>query len=259
MRAFLISGLLLLSQAGQGGSGAVGTVFRVFDGDTVEVRLDTGVVRVRLHAIDTPDMEQPFYDDATDALTALIGEGQVELAPVSQDYGRIVAVMFADGKDLNAAMIRNGFAYAYRKYLGMVEIDDGYCALEHEARTAKRGLWALAAEERIAPWQMRQYRRGERTAFTDFGTETFADCRTASGQADSGPGTIAFAPTPGLTPPDPDCPIKGDISYSGRRVYRLPGDRNYRHTFIDEQAGERWFCTEEEARAAGWQSSAGPP
>lgn len=55
-------------------------------------------------------------------------------------------------------------------------------------------------------------------------------------------------------PPDPNCPIKGNISMSsGDRIYHIPGWQNYDSTLIDTTAGERWFCTEEEAVAAGWR------
>lgn len=49
------------------------------------------------------------------------------------------------------------------------------------------------------------------------------------------------------------CRIKGNISGSGRKLYHLPGGDGYAATRIDTARGERWFCTEAEARAAGWQ------
>jgi len=49
-----------------------------------------------------------------------------------------------------------------------------------------------------------------------------------------------------------DCRIKGNLSDNGR-VYHLPGQRDYDRTRIDTTRGERWFCTEDEARAAGWR------
>ena len=56
--------------------------------------------------------------------------------------------------------------------------------------------------------------------------------------------------------PDPGCPIKGNISRSGKRIYHLPYWRWYERTRIDPAAGERWFCSEAEAVAAGWRASA---
>lgn len=48
------------------------------------------------------------------------------------------------------------------------------------------------------------------------------------------------------------CAIKGNISKNGR-IYHLPGSHWYGRTGIDASKGERWFCSETEARAAGWR------
>ena len=49
------------------------------------------------------------------------------------------------------------------------------------------------------------------------------------------------------------CMIKGNISSKGDRIYHCPLWRDYDKTVITEEKGERWFCTEEEAVAAGWR------
>jgi hypothetical protein len=54
--------------------------------------------------------------------------------------------------------------------------------------------------------------------------------------------------------PDPACNIKGNISGNGR-IYHRPGNRDYERTVINEAQGERWFCSEAEARAAGWRAA----
>ncbi len=52
-----------------------------------------------------------------------------------------------------------------------------------------------------------------------------------------------------------DCKIKGNISYnSGRHIYHMPGQNNYSDTRIN-RPGERWFCSEAEAHAAGWRKA----
>ncbi len=54
--------------------------------------------------------------------------------------------------------------------------------------------------------------------------------------------------------PGSDCDIKGNISRpSGEKIYHLPGQAFYNVTRIDLFRGERWFCSEEEAREAGWR------
>jgi hypothetical protein len=51
-------------------------------------------------------------------------------------------------------------------------------------------------------------------------------------------------------------PIKGNISQTtGERIYHVAGQRYYNDTNIDPTYGERWFCTETEAREAGWRKS----
>ncbi|MGJ8621553.1 MAG: thermonuclease family protein [Yoonia sp.] len=54
--------------------------------------------------------------------------------------------------------------------------------------------------------------------------------------------------------PDPSCRIKGNIT-GDRRIYHLPGQRYYAQTRISTREGERWFCSTDEARAAGWRPS----
>jgi hypothetical protein len=51
------------------------------------------------------------------------------------------------------------------------------------------------------------------------------------------------------------CVIKGNINAKGERIYHVPGGQYYDATVIDTAKGERWFCTEAEAVAAGWRKS----
>ncbi len=51
------------------------------------------------------------------------------------------------------------------------------------------------------------------------------------------------------------CLIKGNINLQGERIYHVYGGEWYDKTRIDLLKGERWFCSEEEARAAGWRRS----
>jgi phosphatidylserine/phosphatidylglycerophosphate/cardiolipin synthase-like enzyme len=50
-----------------------------------------------------------------------------------------------------------------------------------------------------------------------------------------------------------NCEIKGNINRSGERIFHKPGEPFYDRVKIDQNAGERWFCSEEEAVAAGWR------
>ena len=52
-----------------------------------------------------------------------------------------------------------------------------------------------------------------------------------------------------------NCDIKGNISSKGQKIYHIPGNINYEKTKINENKGERWFCSEEEAQMNGWRRS----
>jgi hypothetical protein len=52
------------------------------------------------------------------------------------------------------------------------------------------------------------------------------------------------------------CDIKGNIAFeTGERIYHVPGQMFYDSTFVNPGKGEQWFCSEKEARAAGWRRS----
>lgn len=53
---------------------------------------------------------------------------------------------------------------------------------------------------------------------------------------------------------DPACDIKGNVSIgSGAKIYHVKGQEDYEATIIRYQYGERWFCSEADARSAGWR------
>lgn len=66
-------------------------------------------------------------------------------------YGRTVGRVYVGATDVNAEMIRQGAAWAYRQYLK----DQSLLRLEAEAKAAKRGLWALPEAQRMPPWEWR--------------------------------------------------------------------------------------------------------
>jgi hypothetical protein len=68
-------------------------------------------------------------------------------------------------------------------------------------------------------------------------------------------GSIAHGETSKSTSDQSNCDIKGNINGSGEHIYHMPGQSYYDRTNITPSKGERWFCSEEEARAAGWRRS----
>ncbi len=122
------------------------TAPQVHDGDT----LRCGADRVRLFGVDAPEVRrgqkpaQPFAYEARDELVRLT-RGRVGCRVVDHDrYGRFVARCWSDASpDLNAALIRSGFATEYRRYSKGV-----YAEAEAQARTAGRGQWRVASAPR---------------------------------------------------------------------------------------------------------------
>ena len=109
--------------------------------------------RVRLAEIDAPEKKQPFGSKAKAALSELVAGQMITVEQVDKDrYGRLVANLYADGKWVNAEMVRSGDAWVYRQYAKTPELFQ----LEEEAREGKRGLWALPEQERTPPWEWRK-------------------------------------------------------------------------------------------------------
>jgi endonuclease YncB( thermonuclease family) len=230
----------------------VGTVLSVTDGDTLKVQLSSGPISVRMQSIDAPEKDQPWGTEARAALASRLDRRQVDLEVETQDrYDRLVATVFLRGENINAWMVSEGNAWAYRDYLK----DTSYCSSEADARSRRLGLWSLPSSSTYAPWEWRAYKRDPSTRLSNYSQETATNCVAAMH------GRRAPAASPSLTPPASpaapsapagDCRIKGNISQSGR-IYHVPGSSYYDHTTIDESKGERWFCSEAEARAAGWR------
>lgn len=145
----------------------VGRVVGLADGDTITVLTEERrQVRVRLGEIDTPESRQPYGTRARQALSELVFGKAVRVVVQDTDrYGRTVGRVYAGAVDVNAEMVRQGAAWVYRQY----SRDAVLLRLEEEAKTARRGLWALPEAERTPPWEWRAAARtgtGERPPTT---------------------------------------------------------------------------------------------
>src|SRR5262245_44678541 len=198
---------------------SISGVATVTDGDTIQIHGQA----IRLFGIDAPEGGQSCQLEgkpwrcgpaATNALAELIGRRTVTRQPRDHDrYGRTVAVCSVGSQDLSAWLAREGWALAYRRY----SVD--YVGEEDAARAAKRGLWRGTF---IPPWEWRAQKR-------------------------------AGSPPPAVSGDGRECQIKGNVSRKGDRIYHLPADRDYARTRISPEKGERWFCSEADALAAGWR------
>ena len=199
----------------------------VIDGDTIEIR----GTRIRLNGIDAPESRQSCRDghgvsyacgrQAAFALSDKIGSRNVSCEVLDHDpYGRSVAACSSAGADVNAWMVASGWALAYREY------STAYVSAEAQAKAARVGIWR---GKFTPPWEWRR-----------------------SNDEDERP---LVAPASDAASGRKDCAIKGNINASGERIFHSPGQQHYSRTSINLAAGERWFCSAAEARAAGWRAA----
>lgn len=125
--------------------GETAQVVNVIDGDTIDVLLDGTEYRVRYVGVDTPERDEPFYREATQANRDFVQDETVTLVvDVSEtdQYGRLLRYVYLDdGTFVNAELIANGYARLVT-YPPDVANADYFADLQREARQAGRGLWA---------------------------------------------------------------------------------------------------------------------
>lgn len=134
-------------------------VVGVKDGDTIEIINNGFNDVVRLKHIDAPEKKQPYGNAAKKVLSDLCFNKKVRLAADKRRdrNGRIIAEVYdREGRNLNKMMVRNGFAWHYKKY----SRDRSYDDLEIMARKEKLGLWQ--EPNPIAPWDFRKMRRSKK-------------------------------------------------------------------------------------------------
>lgn len=129
----------------------VGECVYVYDGDTVLVDAAGKKTKIRLYGIDAPELSQEFGDKSRALLSRLIEKKKVTVSVTGEDkYGRLIGVVFVDGMDVNALMLKNGAAWHYKDYDKSTE----YAELESLARKERLGLWSTRSI--IAPWEYRK-------------------------------------------------------------------------------------------------------
>lgn len=198
----------------------------VIDGDT----LDIHGKRIRLYGVDAPESAQTCTrPDGTSwrcgQTAALKLDEKLQGAALfcaQRDidrYGRLVATCMANGEDISAWLVSQGYAVAYRRY------SPDYVSLEDDAKKAKRGIWNGSF---MTPSRYRTQGRAKPQ--------------------------VAEAPAPADRG---GCNIKGNINGKGEHIYHVPGGTSYGKTSINDARGERWFCSETDAIAAGWRPAKG--
>lgn len=155
-------------------------VVGISDGDTLTcLTNDKSQIKVRLNQIDAPEKSQAFGTAAKQALSGYVFGKTIGLKTNGTDkYGRTIAEVFVGDKNINKAMVADGYAWAYREYM----TDKDYGDLETSARSDTKGLWS--EPDPIYPSDFRRGKRGEQTAPVQ--TQTITQQVEQKAVADSG-------------------------------------------------------------------------
>ena len=199
-------------------------VVEVIDGDTIRISYNGSTEKVRIIGIDTPETKDSRVDvecwgpEATKYLVEKISGKEVSLSrdPTQDDY------------DSYGRMLR--YVYLDGADVGLELVRNGY------------GSEYTYSEPYL---KQREYKAAEEHAKANKLGKWSDKCNAES------------EPTQQLVPEEPkkNCDIKGNINKKGEKIYHMPGQKYYDETQINESKGERWFCSEEEAKAAGWRKS----
>lgn len=188
---------------------------RAIDGDTLEI----AGVRVRLEGIDAPEMGQTC------------GRSWIGSWPCGKEAADHLARLVRDrevrcisrgndaygrmlGECITAGLAINADMVRNGLAWAFVRYSTAYVEVEAEARALKLGIWQGKAQP---AWEYRKDRWSQSEAAAPDG-----------------------------------CAIKGNITRNGQ-LYHMPWSPWYSKTRIEPARGERWFCTEAEAIAAGWR------
>lgn len=209
-------------------------VVKVVDGDTIDVLIDGKTERIRLIGINTPETVDPrkpvecFGVEASNKAKELLTGKRVMLeSDASQDerdkYGRLLRYVFLEDRtNFNLLMIKGGYAYEYT-YNIPYKYQTEFKESQRQAEINKSGLWGEVCDNFTTNKQ----------AESNATPVTQSESQTSSNS----------------------CSIKGNISSSGEKIFHVIGCQSYNKTVIDESEGESWFCSEQEALAAGWRKA----
>ena len=184
--------------------------------------------RLRLIGINTPEIVDPrkpvecFGREASDNAKKLLTGAQVKIA----------ADPSQDDKDIYGRLLR----YVWRAdglFYNLEAIKDGF-AYEYTYQV---------------PYQYQK-------EFKD--AQKFAQDNKLGLWADGACGQKNISAAKGIAASS-TCLIKGNIGSTGEKIYHLPDCPYYNQTVINESQGEKWFCTEAEALAAGWRKAKNCP
>lgn len=203
-------------------------VLSVIDGDTIKILFDGEEKTVRYLLIDSPETnhprlgEQPYGKEATEENRKLLESGKVTIefdeGDRLDDYGRLLAYLYVDGKSVQQQLLQTGQARVAYVFPPNTRYLEDFKKAEKQAKEQGLGIWE----------------------FENYATERGFDSNAVHQKKKQNHKA------------DPEkCSIKGNINSKGIKIYHLPSSSSYEQT-----NPEKWFCSEEEARDSGFRSPA---
>ena len=154
-KLFLVSSLTLICLFLLNISNTRSSVIKIIDGDTIHINGE----KIRFSGIDTPELKQTCINnkkiifcglEAKNLLAKIIDNRDVNCISEGKDqYKRTLAECFVGDLSISSYLVREGYAFAYRKYSKKFVLDEEF------AKKNKKGLWAMKFEY---PWKYRKNR-----------------------------------------------------------------------------------------------------
>ncbi|MBL4953945.1 thermonuclease family protein [Neobacillus sp. YIM B02564] len=221
-----------------------GVIVKNIDGDTVEVKINGRVEKIRMLCVDTPETHhprlgvQPFGPEASAFTKKILAVGKkVEIEPGIGDgrdkYGRLLAYIYVDGKMFNEMLLEKGLARVAYIYAPNTKYVDEFYAIQRKAQKKGIGIWSIENYAQEDGYHTSESSKNEHadTASTNHGS---------SFQNNSDDDQERNIKCKGK--------IKGNAN---SHIYHVP-DGAYYDSIKDNIV---WFCSEKAAQAAGYRKS----
>lgn len=217
-------------------------VVEVIDGDTIKARFDNQTATIRFLLVDTPEThhprvgKQPFGEEAYQFTKKLLDQQTIELekdvSAGPDKYGRYLYYLYVDGQSVQEMLLAQGLARVAYIYAPNVKYVDKYRAIQADAQKKGIGIWSVedyAKQDGYHPEVM------DKTKPSQAEEKNTKESKETKETKQAG---------------CPDPRIKGNINSKGEKIYHLPGSPSYEKT-----KPEAWFCTEQEAKEAGFRKA----
>jgi endonuclease YncB( thermonuclease family) len=127
-----------------------GIVEKCHDGDTCRIQSSGRLLKVRFSGIDTPELKQKYGQQARKFTEEIVKGKWVDLECEGKSYDRLTCLVFIEGMNVNAEIVKNGWGYDSPKYSR-----GRFRAIQEQAKIKKIGVW-VSSEKLDSPYCFRR-------------------------------------------------------------------------------------------------------